>query len=223
MNTYKSIAAPLMAAALAFGSAANAAMTTQTLGDADFTNGQSVGSGTFTSASAGDPAPFNQFIGSDVAGPNFSTTFTFSYGAIVDPITSATIQLGLYDGDSAASGNQVASFTVDGNDITALLNTALEATPGATGQEIYYSVSLSGAALTALADGSALFSLALQGPGLGVLGNTSFNGAGLDFATLTINTQPQGGTTPVPEPATWSIVLLGGAGILVSRRRARRG
>lgn len=221
MNNYKSIAAPLMAAALAFGSAANAAVVTM-LGDADFTNGQSVGTGTFTGASAGDPAPFNQFIGSDVAGPNFSASFTFSYGAIVDPITSATIQLGLYDGDSAASGNQVASFTVDGTDITALLNSALEATPGATGREIYYSVSLSGAALTALADGSALFSLTLQGPGLGILGETTFNGAGLDFATLTIDTQPQGGT-PVSEPATWSMLLLGGAGILVSRRRARRG
>ena len=155
MNSYKSIAVPLMAAALAFGSAANAAVTTQMLGDADFTNGQSVPTATFTGASAGDPAPFNQFIGSDVAGPNFSASFTFNYGAIVGPITSATIQLGLYEGDSAASGNQVASFTVDGVDITALLNTALEATPGATGQEIYYTVSLPGATFAALADGSA--------------------------------------------------------------------
>ena len=222
MNNYKSIAAPLIAAALTFGSAANAAVTTQMLGDADFTNGQTVGTGVFTGANAGDPAPFNQFIGSDVTGPNFSASFTFSYGAIAAPITSATILLGLYEGESAASGSQVASFTVDGIAITALLNTAMETTPGAISQENYYTVSLPGTTFAALADGSATFLLNLQGPGLGALGETTFNGAGLDFATLTINSQPQGGR-PVPEPATWSVLLLGGVGLLVSRRRARRG
>ena len=222
MNSYKLLAAPVMATVLALGSVANAAPVTYMLGDADFTNGQIVGTGTFTTASAGDPAPFNQFIGSDVVGPNFTASFTFSYGAIALPITSATIQLGLYEGDSAASGSQVASFTVDGIDIAALLNTTMEANPGATGQEIYYTVNLSAAAFTTLADGTALFSLTLQGPGRGVLGETTFNGAGLDFATLTIDTQAQG-PTPVPEPATWSLLLLGALGLVVSRRRARRG
>jgi len=210
------------AAWLAAGPAANAALITQTLGDVDFSNGQtSIGTATFTGAGAGDPAPFNSFIGSDVNGPNFSTSFAFNYGAIADSITSAAIQIGLYDGDSVAFGNQVAAYSVDGFDLTALLNAVMEATPGASGQENYYAVALPTAALALLADGSATFSLSLQPPGSGVLGDTPFNGAGLDFATFTISTESRP-TTTVPEPTSVSLLLAGLTSLLAGGALRRR-
>ena len=110
--------AQIVAAVLANSALANATTISQTLGGVDFTNGQTVGAGTFNAASSGQPAPFNAFIGSDISGPNFSGTWTFSYGAIADTITGATLEIGLLDGDSAAPGNQVASYSIGGIDLT---------------------------------------------------------------------------------------------------------
>jgi hypothetical protein len=213
----------LTAGAILSAAIGQAALITQTLGDQDFTNGQVVGSATFTGANGGDPVPFNTFIGSDVNGPNFSTSWTFnSYGgAILDPILSATLTFGIYDNDSAAPGSQVGSAAVGATDLTSLIDAAFEANPGANSEVRVYTITLPGSAFTQLATGSATFSLALAGPGLGALGATTFNGAGLDFSRLDITTQA--GST-VPEPGTISLL---GAGlalflgtVLFRRRRA---
>ena len=147
-------------------------------------------------------------------------TFNAYGGPVVDPILSATIQIGLYDGDSVANGDQVASFTVDGVDLTAALNAVLEATPSQTGTEVHYTVSLSAAALAELLDGSATVSLTLQGPGFGVLGDLPNNGAGVDFSILSITTDT--GTNPpptgIPEPGSAALAVLG-LGLLARRRR----
>jgi hypothetical protein len=189
------VAASTIALALSVSSLANADVL-QTLGGVDFSDGQMLGAATFNTTNASQPPPFNAVIGSDVgSGPNFSANWAFNYGSIAGPITGATLEIGLWDGDSAAPGNQVASYTIGGVDLTSLLNTAMEANPGATGQENYYTITLPVSTFSVLAGGSPTVSLALQGPGLGVLGSTPFNGAGLDFSTITINT-----TAAVPGP-----------------------
>jgi hypothetical protein len=209
------IAATLLVSAASVSTSVDAAVLTQMLGDQDFTDGQAVGSGTFTAANAGDPAPFNTLVGSDVVGPNFSASWTYS-GAPIANVASASILIGLYEGDSSAAGDQAASFTLNGTvNLTALLNTAMNAKGGLTGHEDYYTVNLPAAALTEIATGQATFSLTLQN-GLGVLGPTDFNGAGLDFATLTVVTQA------VPEPAAWSLSLLLGVSLLCARRFSKR-
>ena len=215
-------AVPMLAVAMVYSSLANGAVISQMLGDADFTNGQTaIGTATFTGANAGDPAPFNQFIGSDVSGPNFSASWTFTYGAIASTISSATLQIGLLDGDSVAAGNQVASYTIGGVDLTALLNTVMEATQGASGQENYYQITLPSTVFSLLALGNPTVSLALQGPGHGVLGDTNFNGAGLDFSTITINTSDAVGATPLPTALPLFAAGLGGLGLLGWRRKKK--
>jgi hypothetical protein len=189
----------------------------QQVGDEDFANGASVGTGTFTGASAGDPSPFNTFIGSDVNGPNFTASWTFNAygGVILDPISSATLFLATYDFDTSATGSQVASVTLNGLDVTSLVDTAFEATPALSGRIQHYSISLPGSVFAQLATGSATIVLTLQGKGLGVLGETDFNGGGLDYSSLTVET-----SALTPEPGTMS--LLGAALVTLvgwSRRR----
>jgi hypothetical protein len=205
-------AALLLILCLLKSNTGQAAVITQTLGHQAFPDGTKVGTATFAAAHAGiDPFPFDgTFLGSDVSGPNLSANWTFSYGAISDPIASATLALGIYDCDSAASGNQVASFLLNGStDLTVPLNAAFEANPSQTGFVNDYTITLPAAALSQLATGSAGFSLALQAPGLGVLGETVFNGGALDFSTISITTQS------VPEPA--SVILLGVGAVILLR------
>jgi hypothetical protein len=213
------VAAACCGLALSVG-AANADVISQTLGGVNFSDGQvPVGAGNFNTANAGQPAPFNAIIGSDVVGPNFSASWAFNYGSIAGTITDAILQIGLYDGDSAASGNQVQSYTLGGVDLTSLLNDAMEANPGATNQENYYSITLPVSTFSVLAGGSPTVSLTLQGPGLGVLGQTTFNGAGLDFSTITID------TATVPSPiagAGLPGLLFAGAGLLGWWRRRHK-
>ncbi len=209
------VAAILLASALSISPSVGAAVLTQTLGDQDFVDGAAVGSGTFTSANGGDPAPFNTLAGSDIVGPNFAASWTFS-GPPISNVSSASILIGLYEGDSSATGDQVKSFTLNSTiDLTGSLNAAMNAKGGLSGHEDYYTVVLPASALAQVATGQATFSLALQN-GLGVLGPTDFNGAGLDFATLTVN------TPVVPEPTAWSLSLLIGAGLLAARRFGKR-
>jgi hypothetical protein len=212
------ILAPLacMAVAVCLASTTRAAVISYTLGNQDFADGAIVAGGLaqFNAASADDPAPFDQIIGNDFGSP-LSANWTFNYPAT--PAVDATITLGIVDHDSQATGNQVASFLLEGNDLTALLNAKFEASGGAQVEANVYSVTIPAAAWGALADGSATFSLALQGPGLqdGGLETTS-NGAGLDFARLQF--------IPVPEPSGLLLLSVAGAVLTMLRRpiRSRR-
>jgi len=192
-----------------------------TLGSAtpSFTDGQNVGETTYNAAVAGNAAPFNGVIGSDISGPNFSATWAYNYAAIGGTIASATLMLGMWDTDAQGAGNQVANFTVGGVNLTATLNTAFEGHGGATGEYDIYTITLPGSTFAALAAGTPGLALSLQN-GLGTLGSTPFNGAGLDFSTLSITTNTTSGT--VPEPAAGVLLLTVIAAVACVRTRGQR-
>jgi hypothetical protein len=221
--TYRfSFAAALLLAASPL--ALRASVLTFTLGSAtpSFTDGQIVNAPTFNAAVAGNAFPFNGEIGSDTGtttASNFQASWSYNYGAIAGTISNATLTLAIWDNDAQASGNQVASFTVGGIDLTATLNTAFESHGGANDEYDIYTVTLPSSTFSALAGGTPGLSLNLQGPGLGILGATTTNGAGLDFSTLTITT---GTVTVTPEPGTWMLLAAGIAGIAIRRMRPGR-
>ena len=197
-----------------------------TIGTQHFTVGNTYTTGAFNTAVAGQPAPFNTFCGSDTSS-NCSASWTFDYtipGG--STISGATLTLGILDIDSAAAGNQIASFTLDGTDnLTALMNTASEGLNSGAGapnsQYDILTISIPSSDFTDLASGTATFALTLQGPGLGVLGTTTDNGAGLDFSTLDIATV----ATAAPEPPASMLLLAGLTGLgamqLLAMRRRR--
>lgn len=185
-----------------------------------FTDGSHVTSGQLLTAHSGDPtpAPFNGvFIGSDSAS-NFSASWTMDFTPTSGTLTSADLDLGILDIDSAAAGSQVSLFSVNGVDLTSVFNNLSETAASPNSTYNVFDVSLTNA-LNGLAAGQATFVLDLQGPGLGTIGTSTFNGAGLDFATLNV-TYTSGVVTP--EPSYWPIlgVLCGTALFVRSRRRA---
>jgi len=199
--------------ALLAGSQFASANTIVTLGDQDFADGATPTTGAFLTAGGGEPAPFNGvFIGSDVSGPNFSASWTFSYGAIADTITGGSLSFGIYDHESTATGNQVASFCINGVDFTGALNTLFEAHGGASREDNVYTLTLPASTFAGLASGTVNVSLSLAGPGLGLFGETTFNGAALDFSTLDI-------ATAVPEPLSSTLLLIGLPAVLAATRR----
>jgi hypothetical protein len=183
------------------------------IGTEHFANGSSTVTGTFNTAVSGQPAPFNKFCGSDTSS-NCDATWTFSGYTVPagDTLISATLTLGIFDIDSAAPGNQVALFTLDGSDVlTTQLNAASEGLNGGTGalnsQYDVLTISIPGSDFAALATGTATFTLDLQGPGLGILGTTKDNGAGLDFSSLKMEAMSP--MSPTPELSSWMLFLSG--------------
>jgi hypothetical protein len=192
-------------------SEAPAEMLTRTLGEQDFVDGAVVSQPDFDGASGDEPAPFDRFRGRDIGGPNFSASWTFSYAPLM--VTFASLTIGIADHDSQAPGNQIASFTLNGNDLSTSLNAAFEARGGAQFGYNAYAVDIPPALFAELAGGSAEFSLALQPPGLSgpPPTPTSGNGAGLDFARLTFNV--------IPEPNILTLLGTGAFGLLGYGRR----
>jgi len=206
------------------------------LGVQDFSDGQILGCFSprtgcavgWTSASD----PFNRFVGSDPDLPgalDFSTQWSFDLSRLGPQLPGAVrLEIGLYDHDSAASGSQLDSFwlnpgTAAAQDLSALLDAALEA-PGIGEQQEYdvLAIDLPPAARASLfSSSSATFALALKGPALiqaksgGVLEAAGSNGAGLDFARLTLT------YGAAPEPAGAPRCALAGA-LLAGARVGRR-
>ena len=185
------------------------------LGEQDFADGDRLSFNAFRVASLGEDAPFDAFRGSDPGGTSFSAEFTFQFDA--DDVFSADLTLGIFDHDSAASGSQIAAFTLDGFDLTDLLDLQFESRGGSQTEFNVYSIQIPFELFPALQDGMATFLLTLQPPGLGSNGLVEFpgNGAGLDFATLRVN---------VSEPTALALLALGSLAIAARRRlRSARG
>jgi hypothetical protein len=207
----------LMVVVLCGAGSLRANLVTFKIGTSHFADNTTVGTAAFNTAVLGQPAPFDQFYGSDINGPNFNKSWTYSEPVITDTITGATFSIGIDDSDAAAAGDQVASFLLGGSDLTAALNSAFNSHGGANGKYNIYSITLPGSTFSALAAGNPTLSLALQN-GAGVLGLTPFNGAGIDFSEIDITTQP---AATVPEPGVLPL-LLAGIGAIAGRRLLMR-
>jgi hypothetical protein len=176
-------------------------------------------------AQSGQLAPFTGNCGND-ASANCVASWTLPSSSLAgQTVTGATLTLGIWDIDSGAPGLQVGSYGVSGvDDLTTLLNNAAEGLNGGTGAvNSEYDVLSVVIPDFALFDGttSATISLALQGPGLGVLSpgtNPAFNGAKLVYSTLDLQTTP---LTATPEPALLPL-LIGGMGAIVLARKLRK-
>lgn len=217
--------------ALVLPATARAAMVTSLLGEQDFANGTMLAIAAYQGANQAASEPLGPFNGADTtAGPSFNRSWTFSYGAVAN-ITDASITIGIYDHDSAATGNQVAQFSVDGHSLTAGLNSLLNTSGGSsffqasplvlTSEYNVYSLTLPNSVFADLADGTATFTLQLTSGfafPLGVPTNTANNGAGLDFTRLEITSQD---VAAVPEPSGVIAFCLLLAPCIARRRQAR--
>jgi hypothetical protein len=113
----------------------------------------------------------------------------------------------LLDDDSVAAGSQLATFDLNSAvDLRSSLDALMEAKQNKSGVIAYYTVAIPSSGFAQLSGGSVTVDLALQGPGHGVLGDTTFNGGGVDCAVLTIET--------APEPASLILLALGGLALL---------
>jgi hypothetical protein len=212
---------------------------TWTLGERDFDDGDILHPFfEYDPAQAGEDIPFDGTRGfDDDFGPSFPRrsalesigdfdwTFTYSFP---QEIASASITLGVFNHDSGENdaGSQVAAFSVDGHDLTALLDAQFEAYGGSdnfnpfipgTGMEYnIYTVALPWTTFNDLNDG-ATFRLVLQNGYVSSFGNVLHNNAGLDFATLDI--------AAIPEPSSLFLISAATGLMIVGlgwRRRRRR-
>jgi hypothetical protein len=187
------------------------------------------------------PAPFDIGYGSDnipfIVPLNFDQMWQHDLGGpITDPILSATLTFGIADHDSAASGDQVSLFSIDGNNNTTLLNSLFNAAGEGTqtnlgSQYDVYSIDLLSMGLGgSLLDGILDVQLTLQpnslvfnlfGPDLGLQESNVGNGAFLIFSTLDVETDTGGGVIPEQQAlVVWS--MLGVMGLVYVGRRRKK-
>jgi hypothetical protein len=191
-------------AMLLAGSVAQAVVVTLGNDAPGFDDGDVPTTPELAAAQSGSPAPFDTGLGNDVLASigDFSASWTFSYVAPADPISSASLTIGIADHDSAAAGSQLSSFVIDGNGLTAELDALFEAAGGAgDGEYRVYALDLPGSLFADLADGSASVALGLTGPGLvtplfplpgpNPPEPTDTNGAHLVFARLEVEAVPE--------------------------------
>jgi hypothetical protein len=186
-----------------------------------FTNDSHQTSAAVTTAQSGESSPFGSICGSDAGAAgstNCAATWTFSYTPIAPDFTieGATLTLGIWDIDSAAPGDQVASYTLTGgDDLTSLLNAVSEGLNSGAGsannEYDVLTVNIPSTSFALLAGGDVPVTLMLAAPGLGALGNSPSNGAGLLFSTLDIQTAA---TSSVPEPPLVPMLLIALVAIL---------
>jgi hypothetical protein len=210
---------------LAASSLVNGAVISTSVGNTapGFANNSIQTTASVNTAQTGQFAPFTGNCGSD-ATTNCSAGWTFNYTVPSgQTITAATLLLGIWDIDSGAPGNQVASYTLTGGDnLTVALNTvaeALNSNLGSRNSEYdVLTVTIPNTSFGLLALGTAQISLALQGPGLGVLANNNppFNGAKLVFSTLNLETTE---VTNTPEPSFLGLVPMALGTFAFFRRR----
>lgn len=160
----------------------------------------------------------NGFDGFDNdTGGGYAGSWSFSGSAVTDPVASAVLEFGIYDHDSAAPGDQVASFAVDGVDLTSELNAIMNGSGGGVFPTVpaffseynVYSIALPSSAFAAVSDGSVDVSLSLQN-GFAFSGSTG-NNASVSYSLLTI--------TSVPEPGSLAVLAMGTIPVMIRRRR----
>lgn len=225
----KTFASTALLAVLAGSSLVHASVISTSLANTSpsFADGSHPTTATVLAAQTSSSAPFHAICGSDTGAngsTNCSASWTFNYSIPSGQnIDGATLTLGIWDIDSAASGLQVASYTLSGgDDLTALLNTVSEGLNGGSGalnsEYDVLAITIPSTSFGVLSGGVATISLALQGPGLGVLGTTPSNGAGLVFSTLSLDT-----TAAAPEPSFLTLIPMAlGAFAFFRRRRHSR-
>ena len=147
---------------------------------------------------------------------SYNGNWNFTYGAVTDTITGINLTIGIYDHDSAAAGDQVATFTVDGINLTSELNTLLNASGGNTlpfqAEYNIYTLALPNTTFASLADGNAAIALTMQNGFAAAL--TVNNNTAVDFSRLQISA--------VPEPNSAVLFLSAGAFVACRRKRRRR-
>jgi len=229
----KFTAALCLMLSLAVANQASATIISQDLGNigSGFVDGQTVGffPDVFF-AQQGQQAPFGSVSGHEYL-QNFQAFWQFNFGAITSSITSASLSFGIWDHDSSATGDQVASFLLDGSDFTSTLNGLFNGKGGTDEEYNIYTVDLMSIS-NLLTDGILNVALDLQGSGLvtefgtGIVSNTFFNGAGLIFSSLAIeysdvaapSPNPNPNATAVSEPPAMALLALG---LLMFVRRKR--
>ncbi|MBB4022207.1 MULTISPECIES: hypothetical protein [Actibacterium] len=207
MTLLKTLAA---SAAFSLCAAAASATVVDMIGDQDFADGTApLWVTDFEAASAGDPAPFNIFVGSDPFRTFGSVEYSHAFSLNSAAPVSASIEIGIFDHDSPAF-NPVDTLDIyfDGilQDDTVWRGASGALPSAVTVRSMFVDPAL-------LSDGLlevGIFAVAT--------GDRRFrgNGIGVDFSKLTIN------TAAVPLPAG-APLLIGALGLLGFVRKRRRG